>query len=409
MRQGGEKTLSQIIGESDILTALRCRYDSTAIGENMAEVKTVLTVGGGIAGLTLGRALRRQGFTVEVVERSTTWRAEGGGIMVHANGMRMLRALDLEAAVERAGTRVRLWHFCDQAGEILCESNLEALWGDVGPCIGIERMRLQQALVAGIEGVPWRQGTSIRSLTQHDERVSVTFDDGSSATYDLVVGADGISLTVRALTLSTTPPTYTGGMAWRSVAPIRPRGLTSLQFLLGEGCFFGLCPVGDGSTYGFGNITQSRAYEPLEGRLDRLRRHFAGFGGIVQDYLAALTSDEQIHCGPVDWVALDKWHSGRVVLIGDAAHASSPMMGQGGCMALEDACVLAESLRRNATTAGAIESYVARRRPRVSWVHQESDAAAQGFRLPSDTRNAALRQHGDQVFQRRFAPLVAAP
>ena len=193
MRQGGEKTLSQIIGESDILTALRCRYDSTAIGENMAEVKTVLTVGGGIAGLTLGRALRRQGFTVEVVERSTTWRAEGGGIMVHANGMRMLRALDLEAAVERAGTRVRLWHFCDQAGEILCESNLEALWGDVGPCIGIERMRLQQALVAGIEGVPWRQGTSIRSLTQHDERVSVTFDDGSSATYDLVVGADGIS------------------------------------------------------------------------------------------------------------------------------------------------------------------------------------------------------------------------
>jgi 2-polyprenyl-6-methoxyphenol hydroxylase-like FAD-dependent oxidoreductase len=85
------------------------------------------------------------------------------------------------------------------------------------------------------------------------------------------------------------------------------------------------------------------------------------------------------------------------------------MMGQGGCMALEDACVLAESLRRNATTAGAIESYVARRRPRVSWVHQESDAVAQGFRLPSDTRNAALRQHGDQLFQRRFAPLVAAP
>lgn len=105
----------------------------------------------------------------------------------------------------------------------------------------------------------------------------------------------------------------------------------------------------------------------------------------------------------------EKWHCGRVVLIGDAAHASCPMMGQGGCMAMEDACVLAETLRRDATLAEAIDSYLARRRPRVSWVHQESDAAAQSFRLPPGTRNAALRQYDDQLFQRRFAPLVATP
>jgi 2-polyprenyl-6-methoxyphenol hydroxylase-like FAD-dependent oxidoreductase len=254
----------------------------------MAEVETVLIVGGGIAGLTLGRALHRQGFAVELVERSTAWRAEGGGIMVHANGMRMLRAIGLDGAVERAGARVRRWRFCDDAGEILSESDLEALWGDVGPCIGIERTRLQQALVAGVEGIPCRLGMSIQSLTRHDDCVSVDFSDGSSGTYDLVVGADGISSTARALALSTTPPAYTGAMAWRSVAPIRPQGLTSLQFLLGEGCFFGLCPVGNGHTYGFGNITGPRAHEPMEGRLDRLRGHFAGFGGIVQDYLAAL-------------------------------------------------------------------------------------------------------------------------
>ena len=198
-------------------------------------------------------------------------------------------------------------------------------------------------------------------------------------------------------------------MAWRSVAPIRPHGLTSLQFLLGEGCFFGLCPVGNGHTYGFGNITGPRAHEPMEGRLDRLRRRFAGFGGIVQDYLAALASDEQIHCGPVDWLALEQWHRGRVVLIGDAAHASSPMMGQGGCMAMEDACMLAETLRRDATVVETMESYVRRRRPRVNWVQQESDAVARSFHLPPAVRNAALRQHGDQMFQRRFSPLVATP
>ena len=376
----------------------------------MADVETVLIVGGGIAGLTLGRALRGRGFTVEIVERSAMWRAEGGGIAVQPNGMRMLRALGLDAAVERAGTRVRLWHFCDQAGEVLSEGNLEALWRDVGPCIGIERTRLQQALVAGVEGVRCRLGRSIRSLTQHDNRVTVAFsDDDSSGTYDLVVGADGISSTVRALSLGTTQPTYTGAMAWRSVAPIRPRGLTSLVFLLGEGCFFGLCPVGDGRAYGFGNITGPRAREPIAGRLDRLRRRFAGFGGIVQDYLAALTCDEQVHCAPIDWVALEQWHDGRVVLIGDAAHASSPMMGQGGCMAMEDACVLAESLSRETTVAEALEWYVERRRPRVSWVHQESDAVAQSLRLPPAMRNIALRQSGDQMLHRRFAPLLAAP
>jgi 2-polyprenyl-6-methoxyphenol hydroxylase-like FAD-dependent oxidoreductase len=375
----------------------------------MRAVGKVLIVGGGIAGLTLGRALRGQGFTVELVERNPVWRAEGGGIAVQPNGMRMLRALCLDTAVERAGARLSRWYFCDQTGEILSESDLEAFWSDVGPFIGIERTRLQQALVAGVEDVPCRLGTSIRSLTQHDDRVSVAFSDGSSGTYDLVVGADGISSTVRALTLSATPPAYTGAMAWRSVAPIRPRGLSSLQFHLGEGCFFGLCPVGDGRTYGFGNITEPRTHEPMAGRLGRLRRRFAGFAGIVQDYLGALECDEQIHCGPVDWLALEQWHVGRVVLIGDAAHASSPMMGQGGCMAMEDSCVLAESLLSDATLAKALESYVARRRSRVSWVHQESDAVAQSFRFTPAMRNTALRQHGDQMFQRRYAPLVAAP
>jgi 2-polyprenyl-6-methoxyphenol hydroxylase-like FAD-dependent oxidoreductase len=220
----------------------------------MSNVKTILIAGGGIAVLTLGCALYRQGVAVELVERNTAWRAEGGGIAVQANGMRMLRALGLDAAVERAGTRLQRWSFCDQAGRLLSVSDLEALWGDVGPCIGIERTRLQQILVAGIEGIPCRLGTSLRCLTQHHDRVSVTFSDASSGTYDLVVGADGISSTVRTLALDTISPTYTGAMAWRSIAPIRPRGLTSLQFLLGDNCFFGLCPMGDGRTYGFGNI-----------------------------------------------------------------------------------------------------------------------------------------------------------
>jgi 2-polyprenyl-6-methoxyphenol hydroxylase-like FAD-dependent oxidoreductase len=211
------------------------------------------------------------------------------------------------------------------------------------------------------------------------------------------------------LALDAISPAYTGAMAWRSIAPIRPRGLTSLQFLLGDGSFFGLCPVADGRTYGFGNITGPRTHEPMVGRLDRLRRHFAGFAEIVQDFLQALTTDEQIHCGPVDWVAPDRWHVGQVILIGDAAHASSPMMGQGGCMAMEDAWVLAEKLANCGSLPGALTSFVAQRLPRVRWVHQESTAVAASFQLPLNVRNDALRQDGAQMFRRRFQPLVMEP
>jgi 2-polyprenyl-6-methoxyphenol hydroxylase-like FAD-dependent oxidoreductase len=285
----------------------------------MADIERVLIVGGGIAGLTLGRALHCQGLSVEIAECSLNWRADGGGILVQANGMRMLRAIGLAAAVDRAGVRVRRWRFCDQAGHVLCETDLEALWDNVGPCIGIERTRLQEALVTGVAGVPCRLGTSITSLSQSDESVSIKFSDGSLDRYDLVVGADGISSTVRALAMGSAtgpkPLAYTGAMAWRSIVALRPRGLDALQFVLGDGCFFGLCPTGDGGTYGFGNFTEARTREPVVGRLDRLRRRCAGFGGIVQDYLSALTSDEQIHCAPVDWLLLETWLHGRVVLI----------------------------------------------------------------------------------------------
>jgi len=270
-------------------------------------------------------------------------------------------------------------------------------------------LNFTQVLVAGTAAVPHRLGTSIISLTQNSSRVAVGFSDGSVGKYDLVVGADGISSTVRALALGNASPVDLGAMNWRSVAPIRPRGLTALTFLLGDRSFFGLCPVGEGRTYGFGYVMQTRLRDPQEGRLERLRARFAAFGDVVQEYLISLERDEQVHCSAMEWVDVDDWFTGRVVLIGDAAHASSPLMGQGGCMAMEDACVLAEVLRSAATVESALSDYVVRRKPRVTWVQQQSIAAAESLGMPPVIRNAALRERGDQMMHSRFKPLVPAP
>jgi 2-polyprenyl-6-methoxyphenol hydroxylase-like FAD-dependent oxidoreductase len=182
-----------------------------------------------------------------------------------------------------------------------------------------------------------------------------------------------------------------------------------MMVLMGEGSFFGLAPMGEGHTYGFGAVGGARFKDPIVGRLERFRRRFVGFGGPVPAYLAALQSDEQIHVGPIEWVELDEWYCGRVVLIGDAAHAGPPHMGEGGCMAMEDALVLADCLRTADSVECALEGYVRRRRPRVDWVQQQSRAAAQAWVLPLASRNAALRERGNQMFCDRYRPLIPVP
>jgi 2-polyprenyl-6-methoxyphenol hydroxylase-like FAD-dependent oxidoreductase len=215
--------------------------------------------------------------------------------------------------------------------------------------------------------------------------------------------------TIRALALTPAAPRDLGAMNWRSIAPTRPVGVTGLQMHLGDSCTFGLVPMGAGRTYGFAYVIQPRFHDPLVGRLERLRKRFAEFGGRVQEYMASLERDDQVICSAMEWMELDAYYSGRVVLVGDAAHASSPMMGQGGCMAMEDACVLAEELSSSTSTEIALARYVDRRKPRVEWVQRQSITVGDSLALPSAARNAALRQHGDEAMRVRFGPLVKSP
>jgi 2-polyprenyl-6-methoxyphenol hydroxylase-like FAD-dependent oxidoreductase len=375
----------------------------------MAKIETILVVGGGMAGLTTAAALHRHGFTVELVERRETWQAVGAGFLVHPNGMRMLAALGLAAGVEQAGMVVRRWQFCNEQGEVLSDTDLEALWGHAGPCVGIERTKLQGALLPGVADVRCRLGIEVTSLAQDDARVSVGFSDGSRGDFDLVVGADGIRSTVRALALTNAAPSYLGAMNWRSVAPIRPLGLAAFQINVGDGCVFGLVPLAGGRTYAFAYVAHSQFRDPVEGRLARLRQRFATFGPRVAAYLSALERDDEVICSAMEWMEVVNTHVGRVVLVGDAAHASSPMMGQGGCMAMEDACVLADELHAAETVEDALASYARRRKPRVEWVQRQSMGLANLVTASSAERDTALRERGNNVMQDRFGPLVQAP
>ena len=182
-----------------------------------------------------------------------------------------------------------------------------------------------------------------------------------------------------------------------------------MMLFTGERSVFGLVPVEDGSTYGFAVLAGERFVDPPAGRLERLRQRFGGFGGPVPAFLAALQRDDQIHFGPVEWVELSCWHADRVVLTGDAAHAAPPHLAEGGAMAIEDALVLAQLLHSADTIEDSLDRYRARRRSRVQWVQEQSRLAARSAMRPLATRDAALREHGDQILRDRYQPLVQTP
>jgi 2-polyprenyl-6-methoxyphenol hydroxylase-like FAD-dependent oxidoreductase len=377
----------------------------------MATAQRILIVGDGIAGLTAAIALRQRGFAPELVERSASWRALGAGIVLQPNAMRVLLKLNVGTDIENAGAALRRFKYFAQSCDRLCEIDLVRLWRQAGSGgVGIGRGELQEALVRVARDVQCRLGISVASLQRRNEFVSVSFSDGTTADYELVIGADGISSTVRALAVSEAKPRYCGQMAWRSLASLRPAAEDEVQFWLGEGCFFATYSVGGGRTYGSGYVTEpTPRREPVEGRLARLRKRFASFPRTVQTFLERLERDDQIHCDAVQELDLHEWRSGRVLLIGDAAHASSPMMGQGGCMAIEDAAVLAELLLSSENIDAALDAYATRRRPRVDWVQRQSEALGRSALLPAAMRDAVLRQEGTQQFEARYAPLISAP
>src|ERR1700722_1105005 len=224
------------------------------MGHSMAKVERILIVGGGIAGLMAAIALRQHGFSPELIECEPAWRTAGAGIALQPNAMRLLRAFGVGMAVKRAGAPLRRFKYCTPQGEVLAEIDLVELWKDVERGAGVERTKLQEVLLDALKGAQCRLGAWITTLEQKNGFVSARFSDGRSEDHDLIIGADDTGSKVRSLPLSEAAPSYTGQMAWRSLAPIRRDTPDEVQFWLGDGCFFGLFPVSNKHTYGFGYI-----------------------------------------------------------------------------------------------------------------------------------------------------------
>lgn len=337
--------------------------------------RRVLVVGAGIGGLAAGTALAKRGADVEIVEVNPSHEVLGVGINQPANSLRALREIGVLDECIDAGYQFDRVRFCDASGELIVEVPSK-LGGDVPANNALTRPDLQRILLAAADqaGVRLRRGESIAGLRQDGERVQVDFTEGGFGEFDLVVAFDGIkSATRRRLFGQGYDPVFTGFGCWRVTFP-RPAEVTCSYIFQGVGAKPGVIPLNQREMYMF-LVTP----EPGQPRHDPalfdvlVRERMAGFTGLPGELRDSIASPDGIVYSPLSEVMLPlPWHRGRVVVLGDAAHACAPHITQGAAMALEDATVLAELLDGDMPVEAALSALGERRWPRCKLVQDVS-------------------------------------
>jgi 2-polyprenyl-6-methoxyphenol hydroxylase-like FAD-dependent oxidoreductase len=215
-------------------------------------------------------------------------------------------------------------------------------------------------------------GTTVEHLADRGDVVEVKLSNGTAAEFDWVVGADGLQSRTRSQVFGETAPVYSGYTCWRFVVDCPP-GLDRMQEMWGRGLRFGLVPLAKDRVYCFTCANMPADTEDTaDGRVDRFRARFEGFGGFAPAALAQITKPEQLIHNDLADLPKHPWFKGRVLLIGDAGHATTPNMGQGAGMAIEDAAVLCEMLSGGEPWADVVQAFAARREPRVRFIVDQS-------------------------------------
>jgi 2-polyprenyl-6-methoxyphenol hydroxylase-like FAD-dependent oxidoreductase len=350
----------------------------------------ILIVGGGLAGLALAGYLRRQGREPTVVEQADEWRASGYGIGLWEDGLAVLEELGcLEAARQEAADPDR-FEVRATGGELLTRTTVPT---DRTLLLAIYRADLHAALRETVPEDWIRMGSAPARIDDEPDGVTVTFEDGTTAEFDLVVGADGVHSTVREQCFADWESRELDTYVWSLWAPQDTDIGSDMVSVWGAGSEGFVARVGNRIGLNLAARLETRPAPP--GR-EALRAQAEAVGWRLPALLDS--TDDEPFFDRVREISCESWHTDRVVLIGDAAHAIHPISGMGASLALQDARVLAQELATAAPDGvpDALAQFEARRRPAVSRVQRQARAEAAVAFLESAplrrARNTVVRQ-----------------
>jgi len=372
----------------------------------MSAVSKVLIVGGGIAGMCAAIQLRKMGAHVDLVEVDPHWRVYGAGITLSGPTLRAFTEVGVIDAIMERGWCADGADICSTDGHKLAELPTPRIGrADVPGGGGILRPMLARILRHHTlaSGTAVRCGITFEAIEPDGNGVRVSFTDGRTERYDLVVGADGLMSKVRETLFPDAPkPRYTGQGSWRAVVS-RPPEITRAAMFMGPNIKAGVNPISKEEMYLFVTEPRETAEFIEESRWpETLRGLLAPFGGVIGDIRDGLNEHSRIVYRPFFAVLVPPpWHRGRVVLIGDAVHATTPHLASGAGIGIEDAIVLAQELDRTGDLETALAAFTARRYERCRTVVENS------LRLGDMERSGASKQEHEQLMRATMGALLA--
>jgi 2-polyprenyl-6-methoxyphenol hydroxylase-like FAD-dependent oxidoreductase len=366
----------------------------------------VVIAGGGIAGLATWRALKQRGVDSLVVERRPLAADGGLAINLPGNAIAALAQLGLAGDIERLGHPVRKREYRTQDDRLLAAIDEDAFWGEAMRPRAVRRADLMTMLGAGLDASAHRVDRSIAAVHQDATAAHIRLDDGEDLSASLLVGADGVRSTVRqaVMTTSQTSAARLASASWRFMAP-NP-GVDGWTLWTGKRGMILLLPVDDATVYGWVAVDSP---DVASDDLQQLDHVFRDFPERARNALAwALAHPEALYHSPIEEVRLTQWSEGRVILIGDAAHATAPVWAEGAALAMEDALVLASIVVGTDDVMTIGRRFEQARQTRVAHVQAATDRLSKAARLPYGLRRLVMPFIVPRSYRATYAPLKRA-
>lgn len=338
----------------------------------------VVIIGAGIGGLATAVALRRIGIASLIIEQAAAIREVGAGLSIWSNAVHALRELGVEASVMASASVIERNLVQTPAASRIVQNELGVISRTAGaPCICIHRAVLQKILLDAVPSASVRTGARCSGF----DGSTAILESGERIKADVLVGADGISSVIREGLYGAKGPRYAGYTCWRGIR--QDNGVLpdrSALLVIGAGSQFGLWPCGSGQLYWFLTKNAPLGTRRTKTEVVALCRSWAA---PVPEIIEGTPEDAILQNDIVDRPPLRWWGCGGITLLGDAAHASTPNLGQGACQALEDAVVLAHCLSETRPVEAALRKYERLRIPRTTAVIQNSWKTGKALQLDS--------------------------
>lgn len=371
----------------------------------------VLIQGAGIGGLVLRIALQQSGYRVRLVERSSRLSEVGAGIWTAANAMQVFARLGFAEKIIAAGWPVKRLRLQDSKSGDIQVTDMSAIAKEYGfETIALHRGVLQRVLMDQLQEESVRFGCEVRSVMQDGDGVVAKLSDGSSCAAAILIGADGLHSQMRSIAGLDGEKRYSGASSYRAIArgaQVLPAGEEHEAYeIWASGCRAGFSKINADDSYWYMTFDSaaggSASTSERKAHAETLfRRHFPQWISLLENTRA----EDILRTDIDDLKPLSCWSAGRIGLVGDAAHATTPNLGQGGAMAVEDALALAEAFRKFGLNETALQRFEELRRKKVNWTVATSWSIGKichvGNPLLRFLRNVALRKTPASVAQKQ--------